>query len=173
MQGGSRVTPAESEYLRATLSELRGLKGLAERAMTQVGDAEFFVTLDPESNSLATLVKHVAGNLRSRWTDFLTTDGEKPDRVRDSEFESGPSDTGIALLDAWEVGWQRFLATLESLTPVDLETTVSIRNEPTTAQAAIQRSVAHTAQHVGQIVFLSKHFAGKDWKTLSRPRKRT
>jgi hypothetical protein len=160
------------DFLRVTAAEFRSLKSLADRALAQVGDAGFFTTLDGESNSLALIVKHVAGNLRSRWTDFLTSDGEKPDRNRDGEFERAPTDTRESVMKAWEAGWERCLDTLESLRLKDLDTKITIRNDPLTAETAIQRSLAHTAQHVGQIVFLSKHFAGSGWKTLSIPRKR-
>ena len=164
------MTDPSAEYLRATLAELRNLKRLADRALAQVGDAGFVHALDPESNSLAVAVKHVTGNLSSRWTDFLTADGEKPDRNRDGEFELGPADTRPALTQAWEEGWRRCLEGIEALTPGDLGAGVHIRGEAMSAQAAIQRGLAHTAQHVGQIVFLSKHLAGSRWSTLSIPR---
>lgn len=160
-----------SEYLSITLAEFKSLKGLADRALAQVSEPDFFAQLDGESNSLAYIVKHVAGNLRSRWTDFLTTDGEKPDRNRDSEFEREESDTRNSSMRAWEEGWQRCFSFLGSLKPADLSATITIRGDPLSAETAIQRSLSHTAQHVGQIVMLAKHFGGEDWKTLSTPRK--
>ena len=128
--------------------------------MAQVDDAQFAAPLGDEENSIALIVKHMAGNLRSRWTDFLATDGEKPDRDRDSEFELGGGDARAALMEAWERGWATFLGTLESLTPDDLARTVHIRGEPHTVIRAVDRGVAHACYHVGQIVLLAKHFAG-------------
>jgi len=157
-------------FIEATLREFRSLKRAAERAIAQVSDEAFFATLDAESNSMAMLVKHVAGNMRSRWTDFLTTDGEKPDRNRDSEFVIGPGDTRAALLERWEQAWAILLGTLESLGPADLECTVTIRFEPYSVVGAIQRQLAHYSDHIGQIILLAKHFAGQGWKTLSVPR---
>ena len=150
--------------------EFRSLHRLAERALDQVEEADFFATLDPGSNSLAVLVKHVGGNLRSRWTDFLETDGEKPDRHRDTEFEIGPADTRGSLRERWDAGWQDLFGTLESLSPSDLEKVVTIRGEPHSVVKAIHRALAHAAVHVGQIVFLAKHWSGGAWKTLSIPR---
>ena len=161
-----------SDYLTITLAEFKNLKGLADRALAQVTEPDFFAALDSESNSTAAIVKHLAGNMKSRWTDFLTTDGEKPDRNRDGEFEREKSDSRTSEMRAWEEGWQRLFGTMGSLKASDLSATITIRNEPLNAQLAIQRALAHTAQHVGQIILLSKHFAGKDWKTLSIPRKR-
>ena len=162
-----------SEYLSITLAEFKNLKGLADRALAQVSEPDFFSQLDSESNSLAHIVKHLGGNLRSRWTDFLTTDGEKPDRNRDAEFEREKADTRNSAMRAWEEGWQRCFGTLGSLKPADMSATITIKGDALNAQVAIQRALAHTAQHVGQIVLLAKHFAGEDWKTLSVPRKRT
>ena len=161
---------ATAEYLLDTLQEFRRLKGLAEGALSQMADDHFFTTLDPESNSLAAIIKHVAGNLRSRWTDFLTSDGEKPDRRRDTEFVIEPGDTRAALMERWESGWQVLLQAIEPLSPKDLGRTVKIRGEPHTVLKAIQRQVSHYAYHVGQIVFLAKHFAGPRWRTLSIPK---
>jgi hypothetical protein len=149
------------------LKEFRRLKKHAEKAMAQVSDEGFFATLDPESNSVAVLVKHIAGNLRSRWTDFLTSDGEKPDRRRDGEFEIGPADTRAALLELWESGWQALFAAIEPLEAGDDTRTVAIRGEPHSVLQAIDRQLTHYGEHVGQIVLLCKHNAGKDWKTLS------
>lgn len=158
-----------SSFLSLTLSQMRALEEMGERALAQVDDEAFFRTLDPESNSLALIVKHVGGNLRSRWTEFLTSDGEKPERDRDGEFEIRPGDTRASLMRLWETGWSRCLKTLESLPPTELRAVVSIRGESMTAEAAILRSFGHTAQHVGQIVFLAKHLA-RSWSTLSIPR---
>jgi Protein of unknown function (DUF1572) len=135
-----------------------------------VSDEQFFATLDPETNSIAILVKHVAGNMRSRWSDFLTTDGEKPYRRRDSEFLIEPGDTRASLLDRWEEAWKILFGTLEGLGPADLERTVTIRSEPYTVVGAVQRSLVHYSDHMGQIILLAKHFAGAKWQTLSVPR---
>ncbi len=142
-------------------------KRVADRALAQVGDEGFFHQLDPEANSIAIVVKHVAGNLRSRWTDFLTTDGEKPDRHRDDEFVVLEGDTREAIMERWESGWQRLFDTLESLREEDLSKTVRIRGEAHTVTEAIHRQLAHYAYHVGQIVLLAKHHAGPAWRTLS------
>jgi hypothetical protein len=148
---------------------LHQYKSMAEKAMEQVTDDELSQTLDSESNSIALIVKHMAGNMRSRWTDFLTSDGEKPDRNRDTEFEAPPS-TRTALTDTWESGWNCVFAALEPLTDSDLGRTVYIRAEPHSVMQAINRQIAHYACHVGQIVFLAKHFRSSEWKSLSIPR---
>ena len=157
-------------YLQVAVSEFRKLKILAEKALAQVADADFFVALDSESNSIAVIMKHMAGNMRSRWTDFLTSDGEKPDRNRDSEFVIEPGDTRKSILERWEAGWRYVFGALEPLTSGDLERTVSIRGKPHSVLEAIQRQLTHYAYHVGQIVFLAKHFAAEKWQTLSVPR---
>jgi hypothetical protein len=157
-------------FLAATLRELRSLKRATERAIAQIPDDAFFALLNAESNSIAILVKHIAGNMRSRWSDFLTTDGEKPDRHRDTEFVIEPGDTRAALMERWEKSWTILLGTLESLGPGDLERVVTIRTEPYTVIGAIQRSLAHYSDHIGQIILLAKHFAGGKWQTLSIPR---
>jgi hypothetical protein len=144
-------------------------KKLGDRALAQAPDAALTVTLDPESNSIATIVKHVSGNLRSRWTNFLTTDGEKPDRHRDTEFETPPA-TRAEIVALWEAGWKCVFDALAGLTDADLSTEVRIRNEAHSVLQAIGRSLTHTVYHVGQIVYLSKHFAGAGWQTLSVPR---
>ena len=149
--------------------EFRRMKRQAEKALAQVSDQDFFRALDPESNSLAVIVKHLAGNLRSRWTDFLTSDGEKPDRNRDTEFELGPADTREALMARWEAGW-KLLADALALSPQDAERTVLIRGEPHIVVQAVNRQLTHYAAHVGQIVFLAKHLSGPRWQTLSVPR---
>lgn len=157
-------------YLETAISEFRTMKKLAVRALSQLNEAEFFVTLDPESNSIAILVKHMAGNMRSRWVDFLTSDGEKPDRNRDQEFILDEATTRDQVMEWWEQGWQYVFAALESLQPEDLMRTVVIRAEPHTVVQAISRQTAHYAEHVGQIVFLAKHLKSADWKTPSVPR---
>ena len=156
-------------YRQDTLEAFRNYKKLAERAIEQVTEDEYFKAIDAEANSIAVIVKHLGGNLRSRWTDFLTTDGEKTDRDRDSEFMSD-TDTRESLGKLWETGWNAVLATLESLQTEDLGRTVQIRGEDFTVVKAIIRSLTHTAYHVGQITFLAKHFRAADWKTLSVPR---
>lgn len=158
-----------TSYLEDSYSVLRHYKGLAERAMAQVPDEDLFKPLNGEANSIAVTVKHMAGNMRSRWTDFLTTDGEKPDRNRDSEFVD-PPDTRAALMELWEEGWSRLFAAIEPLTEQDLGRTVTIRSEPHSVMQAINRQLAHYANHVGQIVLLAKHFAGGNWKSLTIPR---
>lgn len=142
----------------------------AERALAQVDDAQFFGRLVPHAEPLAVLVKHVGGNLRSRWTDVLTTDGDKPDRHRDSEFELYPEDTREALMGRWQTGWDACLGSLHGLSPADLQTTVTVRGEPMTLLDYALRSLAHTAGHVGQIVLLAKAHAGEAWQTLTIPR---
>jgi hypothetical protein len=148
---------------------LRQYKSMAEQAMEQVSDDQLTHTLDPESNSIALIVKHMVGNMRSRWTDFLTSDGEKPDRNRDTEFEAPPA-TRAALMEIWESGWKLVFAALEPLTDADLGRTVSIRAEPHSVMQAINRQLGHYACHIGQIVFLAKHFRSTEWESLSIPR---
>ncbi len=156
--------------LAATLAEFRKLKNLADRALAQVRDEDLLATLDPESNSLAVIMKHLAGNMRSRWRDFLTSDGEKPDRNRDMEFLAEPGETRESRMEHWESGWRCAFETLESLTPEDLHKTVFVRAQPMPALDAIQQQLRHCAYHVGQIVLLAKHFAGNNWQTLTIPR---
>ena len=160
----------ERNFLEATIEQFRLQKKLAERAIEQVNDEQFFAQMDPESNGIAAIVKHVAGNLRSRWTDFLASDGEKADRKRDREFVQEAADTRAGLLASWEASWQFLLDSLEELSPADLNKTVRIASEPHNATQAIQRSLAHTAQHAGQIILLAKHYAGAQWRTLTIPR---
>jgi len=157
-------------YLEEARRQFRGHKRMGEAAMAQLQDADFFVTLDPESNSVAILVKHLAGNMRSRFTDFLTTDGEKPDRFRDQEFELTAATTRADVMKWWEEGWARVLGAIESLKPEDVMRPVTIRGEPHTVLQAVNRQIAHYAQHVGQMVFLAKHLRSSEWKTLSIPR---
>jgi hypothetical protein len=149
---------------------MRGHKRLAEGAMAQLKDEELFGTLDPESNSIAVIVKHMAGNMRSRFTGFLTSDGEKPDRYRDQEFELSSATTRADLTKWWEEGWARVFDAIESLKPEDVMRTVTIRGEPHTVLQAVNRQVAHYAYHAGQIVFLAKHFRSGKWRSLSIPR---
>jgi hypothetical protein len=161
----------EQHYIDDCVLQLRKLKAQADKAMAQVDDAQFFALLDADANSIALIVKHVAGNMRSRWTDFLTSDGEKPDRHRDDEFEREAADTRDAVLERWEAGWEVLFNTMMSLGPGDLGKTVAIRNEPHSVVQAINRQVSHYSAHVGQIVLLAKHFAGPNWKTLSIPKR--
>jgi hypothetical protein len=167
------VPGPESAFLADAVREFRKAKGLADRALAQVEDADLFRTLDPESNSIAVVLKHLSGNMRSRWRDFLTSDGEKPDRDRDAEFEIDAADTRPALLERWEEGWTRLFEALAALSPRDLQREVAIRREPHTVMQAIQRQLTHYAYHVGQIVLLARHFAGPRWKSLSIPKGRS
>jgi hypothetical protein len=162
----------KQHFLDDCLFQLRKLKADADKAMAQVDDSQFFALLDPDANSIALIVKHVAGNMRSRWTDFLTTDGEKPDRQRDSEFERDGGDTREAIVARWNAGWELLFTTITSLQPGDLGRTVTIRGEPHTVVQAINRQVSHYSAHVGQIVLLAKHYAGPKWKTLSIPKRK-
>jgi len=164
---------AADEYLSDIRDQFAKVKQLAEGALTQVPDEDLLVTLDPESNSLAILVQHMAGNLRSRFTDFLTTDGEKPDRNRDGEFDIGVRADRAALMAQWDRGWSVLFATLDALTPADLLRDVYIRGHRHSVIQALQRALGHQSQHAGQIVFLAKHLRSADWKTLSMPRRRT
>ena len=157
-------------YLDEAFRSLHGIKRQADTAMAQLSDEQFFAVLDPESNSVAVTAKHISGNMRSRFTDFLTTDGEKPDRNRDQEFIVSADATRAAILEAWEKYWQLVLDTVKSLTADDLAREVTIRNEPHSVLQAINRGIAHYALHTGQILFLAKHWKGADWKTLSIPR---
>ena len=160
-------------YLEEAFRSLRGHKRLAEGAFAQIDDDQFFTILDPEANSVAIIVKHMAGNMRSRFTDFLTSDGEKPWRNRDQEFIMPSSTTRQELMQAWEVNWKLVFDTVKSLKPEDLQRGVSIRGEPLTVLQALHRATHHYAHHVGQIVFLAKHLKSTGWKSLSVPRART
>lgn len=161
-----------TSYLEDSVELFRHYKKLADRAIAQVGDDQLFAALDAEANSIAIIVKHMAGNMRSRWTDFLSSDGEKPTRNRDSEFED-PAPTREALLADWEAGWACVFGALEPLTDDDLERTVLIRGEAHSVMQAINRQVAHYSYHVGQIVFLAKHFAADHWQSLTIPRRQS
>ena len=159
-----------TSYIQDSVAIFRYYKRLGERAMEQVSEAQLFETLDDEGNSIAVIVKHMAGNMRSRWTDFLTTDGEKPDRNRDGEFE-GPPATREALMKLWEDGWACVFNALGPLSDGDLARTITIRGEAHSVMQAINRQVAHYPHHVGQIVLLAKHFCCDEWQSLSVPRK--
>jgi len=160
-------------YLDDAIASFRSYKKLAEKALDQLKAEEYFVTLDAESNSIAVIMKHIAGNMFSRWTDFLTSDGEKPDRNRDMEFVIEPDTTRDEIRAYWEKGWQCLFNALEPLQSADFEKQVMIRGEPHTIVQAINRQLMHYAQHIGQIVFLAKHFRSAEWQSLSIPRNRS
>ena len=164
------MSDAAGHYLEEARRQMRGHKRMGEGAMAQLKDEEFFVALDTESNSVAVLVKHLAGNMRSRFTDFLTSDGEKPDRFRDREFEVTSATTRDEVMRWWEEGWARVFGAIDPLKPEDMTREVTIRGEPHTVLMAINRQIAHYAAHIGQIVFLAKHLRSSQWKTLSIPR---
>lgn len=159
-----------SNYLKDSRNQFRKLKELADKAISQVADKDFFALPDEYSNSIAIIMKHTAGNMRSRWRDFLTSDGEKPDRNRDSEFVIEKGDSKENILQAWEKGWQYLFEALEPLGPDDLNKTVLIRTEPHTVIEAINRQLTHYAYHIGQVVFLARNLTGSNWKSLSIPR---
>lgn len=159
-------------FLRDILRTYRNYKALGEKALAQMPDAHLHTELDSDSNSVAVIVKHVAGNLRSRFQDFLTADGEKPDRNRDGEFTMTERATRAEILRWWEEGWVTALGSIEALRREDLDRTVTIRGEPFAVIEALNRSVTHTAYHVGQIVYLARHFA-EGWKSLSIPKGRS
>ncbi len=162
----------EKIYLDDSVARFKEMKGLAEKAISQISDEDFLRIVVDESNSVATIVKHIAGNLRSRWTDFLNTDGEKPDRNRDTEFEAYSEDSRDSLMKRWGASWEVLFNTLNSLKESDLIKTVTIRNQEHSVVGAINRQLTHYGYHVGQIVFLAKFFASSNWQTLSIPRKR-
>lgn len=162
----------EAHYLSDIREQFAKVKEHSERALAQVSDEELTRTLDPESNSLAVLVQHMAGNLGSRFSDFLTTDGEKPDRNRDGEFETAGRVDRASLMAHWERGWSTLFTALDSLTPADLLKDVYIRGHRHSVAQALHRAFGHQSQHAGQIVFLAKHLKSSDWRTLSLPRKR-
>jgi hypothetical protein len=164
------VLPMTLDELHEIITRFRKLKSQADRALAQVRGDELFIQLDEESNSLAVIMKHIAGNMRSRWTDFLTTDGEKPDRQRDGEFELLKEEDRDEVFRLWEAGWQVLFREIEALTAEDLGKTVTIRGEPHSVPQALLRQLAHYAEHVGQIVFLAKHLRSREWQTLSIPR---
>src|SRR5215467_11541903 len=160
-----------TSYVTDSVAIFRQFKKLAEAALAQVSDEQLQTVIDAESNCLAIIVKHMAGNMRSRWTDFLTTDGEKPDRNRDSEFEEPPA-TRAELTRIWEDGWDRVFTALGPLSDVDLSRVITIRGQRHSVIQAINRQMTHYAYHVGQIVLLAKHFQGDRWQTLSVPKRR-
>ena len=164
------MTGLSGQYLDDALVQAGKLKQLADRAIAQVNDDELFHTIDADSNSIAIVMRHVAGNLRSRFTDFLTTDGEKPTRQRDGEFEVPQGTTRESVVADWESGFARLFRSLQELTPEDLLREVTIRGERCSAMQALQRAMTHVASHVGQIVFLAKHLRSSNWRTLSIPR---
>ncbi|QDT70286.1 DinB superfamily protein [Planctomycetes bacterium MalM25] len=159
----------EAIWLQATIDTLRKNKALADSAIEQLSLEQLRVSLHPELNSIAVIMKHVAGNLRSRWTDFLEADGEKPERNRDGEFIDDYADRQ-AILDDWESGWATLFAALGRLTPADLGREVPIRGCPHPVPLAIQRSITHTSYHLGQIVQTARAVVGEGWRTLTIPR---
>jgi hypothetical protein len=156
-------------FIAAILNAFEANKRLADRAVEQVPDHKLHAALDAHTNSIAVIMKHVAGNLLSRWTDFLTTDGEKPWRNRDDEFVDSFG-SRAELLEAWERGWACLLTTLKSLKPADLDKTVQIRGEPHSVPLALERSLGHTCYHIGQIVQVARIHAGEKWNVLTIPR---
>jgi hypothetical protein len=161
-----------TDYVQDSLAVFGLYKRLAEQSMAQISDEEFFRQVDPESNSVAIIVKHIAGNMRSRWTDFLTSDGEKLDRNRDGEFIADTNNRAD-YMRAWDEGWKLVFGALQPLSNADLATKVMIRNEPHSVMQAINRQVAHYSSHIGQIIFLCKHCRSAEWKTVSIPRNRS
>ncbi len=161
-----------TSYVADSLTLFRYYKGLAERAMAQLSDEQLLAVLDGEANSIAVIVKHLTGNMRSRFTDFLTSDGEKPGRDRDSEFEDPPG-SRAELMALWEEGWQCVFTAIEPITDADLQRSITIRAEAHSVMQAINRQVAHYAYHCGQIVLLAKHFKSDRWQTVSIPRRKS
>ncbi|MCB1024100.1 MAG: DUF1572 family protein [Acidobacteria bacterium] len=159
-------------YLKDAIATFRNYKLMAERALEQISDDEFFEQLDAEDNSIAIIVKHISGNMRSRWTNFLDSDGEKPDRDRDGEFLVSDA-SRASLMNYWDTSWAILFDAIEPLTPKDFEKTVAIRGERHTIAEAINRQMTHYAYHVGQITFLAKHFRSEKWKSLSIPKNRS
>lgn len=156
-----------TQPIPSALAIFRQYKGLADKAMAQLKPEELFICLEPESNSIAVIMKHLSGNMRSRWTDIFTSDGEKPSRQRDQEFEIFPTDTTEKLMEEWEKGWNTLFQTLESLTENDIGKIVTIRSEAHSVLEAMNRQIAHYSYHVGQIVFIAKAIRSHEWKTLS------
>lgn len=167
------MSETAQDYLKDSLASFRAYKKLAEKALSQLQDEELFVAIDEESNSVAVIMKHITGNMLSRWTDFLTSDGEKPNRQRDMEFVIEPQTTKAEVLAYWEKGWKCLFAAIEPLQPDDCEKHVMIRGEDHTVLQAINRQMTHYAYHIGQIVFLAKHFRSAEWQFLSIPRNRS
>ena len=168
----SSESPSQ-QYLADALSTFRSYKKLAEKALDQLNEEEFLLTLDQESNSVAAIMKHIAGNMISRWTDFLNSDGEKPDRNRDMEFVIDSDTSKASLMAYWERGWKCLFAAVEPLRPEDFQKKVLIRGEEHSIIQAVNRQLTHYAYHIGQIVFLAKHFRSAEWKSLSIPRNRS
>ncbi len=163
---------AEKNYIENSTVEFKKLKDLCERSFAQIKDEDFFWSPDEESNSIAIIIKHLSGNMISRWTDFLTTDGEKQSRKRDEEFERVFYTDKDDILSRWEKGWKCLFDALADLKVEDLVKTVTIRNEPHTVVGAINRQLTHYAYHTGQIVYIAKHLNGANWKSLSIQRKK-
>jgi Protein of unknown function (DUF1572) len=161
-----------TSYLEDSIALFGFYKKMAEGAIEQVTDKQLFATLDEEMNSIAIIVKHMAGNMRSRWADFLTSDGEKSNRNRDTEFLAPPA-TRAELMETWNDSWEKVFEALNPLSDADIERTVTIRGEPHSVMQAINRQIAHYAYHCGQIVFLAKHFKASEWKSLSVPRNKS
>lgn len=161
---------SKETYIQVAVCEFKRMKALADGAISQVTPEQFFASPVASDNSIAVVVKHVGGNLLSRWTGFLTSDGEKPGRNRDAEFEIMADDTYEMLIRRWEFGWAALFSALESLTDSDLEKSVSIRGEPLSVLQAISRQLTHYSYHIGQIVYLAKHYAGDAWRSLSIPK---
>jgi hypothetical protein len=159
-----------ANYLDDVRTTFRAYKELADKALAQLNDEELFVTLDEEGNSIAVIMKHLAGNMLSRFTDFLTSDGEKPDRDRDAEFVVDPQTSKADLFGYWERGWNAVFTAVDPLQPEDLDMKVFIRSEAHTVVQAINRQLTHYAYHIGQLVFLAKHFRAREWTSLSVPR---
>ena len=159
----------DAPILSVAIDELQKIKKLADKSIEQLSDAQLHATIDPEANSVAILMRHMAGNMRSRWINFLASDGEKPDRMRDREFED-PGQSRAELMAEWEHGWQCVFDALTPLSDADLQRTVMIRGEPHSVYKAVSRQVAHYAGHASQILLLAKHRQGANWKTLSIPR---
>ena len=159
-----------SAFLSDALKTFRGYKTRTEKAFAQLRPEDWCRQIDPEANSIAIIVKHMAGNMRSRWTNFLTTDGDKPDRKRDTEFILEPSTTPEQIKQWWENGWNLLFSAIEPLTEADLEKTITIRGQEHTVMEAIQRQLTHYAEHIGQIILLAKHYRGTEWKSLSIPK---
>jgi hypothetical protein len=160
----------QETYIHLTIREFRRTKALADGAMSQVSSAQFFAAPSATDNSIAVVAKHVGGNLLSRWTEFLTSDGEKPGRNRDAEFKLTPADSRETLVRQWEAGWAALFSALEPLSDSDLDRTVHIRGEPLTVLQAINRQLTHYSYHVGQIVYVAKHYVGDSWRSLSIPK---
>jgi hypothetical protein len=164
------VDAFRTAYLHDLARTFRHYKSLGDGAIAQVSDDNLHALVDPDANSVAIVITHIAGNLRSRFTDFLTSDGEKPGRNRDGEFAMPARPSRAELLAAWSDAFAIALASIESLRPEDLDRTIYVRQEAFLVVEALNRSVSHTAYHVGQIVLLAKHFAGPHWTTLSIPK---